>query len=72
LALKRQLGVSYPTSWMIHHKFMQAMQQRDDHYLLGDLTLFQWLNTILGNVKTGIGGAYHALLSRWGYLRRFM
>jgi len=24
--------------------------------------LFQWLNTILGNVKTGLGGAYHAFL----------
>ena len=162
LALKRQLGVSYPTSWMIHHKLMHAMQQRDDHYLLGglvqiddaylggelsggkagrgsenkvpfvaavefndkkrpirmrmsrvsgfttkaiaswaqnhvaagttvitdglacfagvteagckhipkiaggrkpkELPLFQWLNTILGNVKAGIGGAYHAFL----------
>ncbi len=34
LALKRQLGVSHPTSWMIHYKLMHAMQQRDDHYLL--------------------------------------
>jgi hypothetical protein len=25
LALKRQLGVSYPTAWLIHHKLMQAM-----------------------------------------------
>jgi len=27
-----------------------------------ELPLFQWLTTILGNVKTGIGGAYHAFL----------
>lgn len=27
-----------------------------------ELPLFQWLNTILGNVKTGIGGDYHAFL----------
>jgi hypothetical protein len=27
-----------------------------------ELPLFQWLNTILGNVKTGIDGAYHAFL----------
>ena len=25
LALKRQLVISYPTSWMIHHKLMHAM-----------------------------------------------
>ena len=37
LALKRQLGVSYPTSWMIHHKNMHAMQRRDGHYLLGGI-----------------------------------
>jgi len=27
-----------------------------------ELPLFQWLNTIPGNVKTGIGGAYHAFV----------
>jgi transposase-like protein len=37
LVLKHQLGVSYPTSWMIHHKFMQVMPQRDDHCSLGGL-----------------------------------
>jgi hypothetical protein len=26
------------------------------------LQLFQWLNTILGNVKTGLAGAYHAFI----------
>lgn len=34
LALKRQLGVSYPTAWLIHHKLMQAMATREEHYLL--------------------------------------
>lgn len=29
LALKRQLGVSYPTAWLIHHKLMQAMTERE-------------------------------------------
>jgi hypothetical protein len=37
LALKRQIGISYLTSWMIHHELMHAMRQRDDHYLLGGL-----------------------------------
>ena len=34
LALKRQLGVSYPTAWMIHHKLIHTMQRRDGRYLL--------------------------------------
>jgi transposase-like protein len=34
LALKRQLGVSYPTAWRIHHKLMTAMADREDQYVL--------------------------------------
>jgi len=34
LALKRQLGVSYPTAWLIHHKLMQAMFERNAKYKL--------------------------------------
>lgn len=34
LALKRHLGVSYPTAWLMHHKLMQAMAEREDGYLL--------------------------------------
>jgi hypothetical protein len=34
LALKRQPGVNYLTSWMTHHNFILAVQQRDAHYLL--------------------------------------
>jgi hypothetical protein len=32
LALKRDLGVSYPTAWLIHHKLMQAMVEREAGY----------------------------------------
>ncbi|GAC1503615.1 MAG: IS1595-like element ISXca4 family transposase [Steroidobacteraceae bacterium] len=35
LALKRHLGVSYPSAWLIHHKLMQAMAQREERYVLG-------------------------------------
>lgn len=35
LALKRHLGVSYPTAWLIHHKLMQAMAEREARYVLG-------------------------------------
>ena len=34
LALKRQPGVNYLMSWMTHHNFILAVQQRDAHYLL--------------------------------------
>lgn len=34
LALKRQLGVSYPTAWLIQQKLMQAMAERDAQYVL--------------------------------------
>lgn len=31
LALKRHLGVSYRTAWLVHHKIMLAMAEADDH-----------------------------------------
>ena len=34
LALKQQLGVSYPTAWLIQHKLMQAMGNRESRYVL--------------------------------------
>lgn len=34
LALKRQLGVSYPTAWLMQHKLMQAMAIREERYVL--------------------------------------
>ena len=34
LALKRQLGVSYPTAWLMQHKLMQAMTEREALYTL--------------------------------------
>jgi hypothetical protein len=34
LALRRQLGVSYPTAWLIHHKLMQVMAVREEGYVL--------------------------------------
>ena len=37
LALKRQLGVSYPTAWLVHHKIMCAMAEREDTHQLGNI-----------------------------------
>ena len=40
LALKRQLGVSYPTAWLLHHKINRAMAQQDStHRLCGNVQL---------------------------------
>jgi hypothetical protein len=40
LALKRQLGVSYPTAWLMHQKINRAMsQQNDAHRLAGAVQL---------------------------------
>jgi hypothetical protein len=35
LALKRQLGVSYPTAWLLHHKINAAMALQDSTHRLG-------------------------------------
>ena len=34
LALKRQLGVSYPTAWLMHHKILHAMAEREQAHRL--------------------------------------
>ena len=40
LALKRDLGVSYPTAWLMHQKIMTAMARRDDvHQLCGQVQI---------------------------------
>jgi len=36
LSLSRQLGVSYKSAWLLKHKLMQTMAQRDAHYRLHD------------------------------------
>ena len=51
LALKRLLGVSYSTAWLIQHKLMQAMTERDSAYALsGDVQLD---DVYLGGELTG-------------------
>ena len=51
LALKRQLGVSYPTSWLLHQKINRAMaRQESTHRLSG---LVQIDDAYLGGERTG-------------------
>ena len=51
LALKRALGVSYPTAWRMHHKLMQAMAERETLYtLVGQV---QVDDACLGGERTG-------------------
>lgn len=51
LALKRQLGVSYPTAWLIHHKLMQAMSDRENRYVLEGTVHVD--DAYLGGERTG-------------------
>jgi hypothetical protein len=51
LALRRQLGVSYPTAWLIHHKLMQVMADREDRYVLEGKV--QVDDASLGGERTG-------------------
>lgn len=51
LSLKRQLGVSYPTAWSIHHKLMQAMLDRENQYFIGGI--IQMDDAYLGGELTG-------------------
>lgn len=38
LELKRRIGVSYPTAWLMHHKIMTAMASREaEHRLCGEV-----------------------------------
>jgi hypothetical protein len=51
LALMRQLGVSYPTAWLIHHKLMQAMAEREPRYVLEGQVLVD--DAYLGGERSG-------------------
>lgn len=51
LALRRQLGVSYPTAWLIQHKLMQVMAEREDRYVLAGR--IQVDDAYLGGERTG-------------------
>jgi len=35
--LGKEIGVSYPTAWLIEHKIRKAMEDRDQHYTLRGL-----------------------------------
>lgn len=51
LALRRQLGVSWKTAWLIHHKLMEAMHQREAAQpLAGDVRID---DAYLGGERTG-------------------
>jgi len=57
LDLKRQLGVRYPTAWLIQQKLMQAMVERDAQYTLsGDVHVDDaYLGGELAGGKAGRG-----------------
>jgi hypothetical protein len=51
LALKRHVGVSYPIAWMMHHKIMQAMVERERKYTLSGY--IQIDDVYLGGERSG-------------------
>ena len=51
LALKRQLGVSYRTAWLVHHKIMCAMAEREDAHQLTNVV--QMDDAYLGGELSG-------------------
>ncbi|WP_028456617.1 IS1595 family transposase [Chitinilyticum litopenaei] len=51
LALKRQLGVNYRTAWLVQHKIMQAMLERDASYQLDGVV--QVDDAYLGGERSG-------------------
>jgi len=51
LALKRQLGVSYPTAWLMHHKLMESMATREERYVLEGKVQID--DAYLGGERTG-------------------
>lgn len=54
LALKRQLGTSYRTAWLIHHKLMSAMAERDGQQPLSGSV--QLDDAYLGGERPGVAG----------------
>ena len=51
LALKRQLGVSYRTAWLVNHKIMCAMSEREDAHQLTNVV--QMDDAYLGGELSG-------------------
>lgn len=51
LALKRDLGVSYPTAWLLHHKLNNAMTRQEATRLLGGAV--QLDDAYLGGERAG-------------------
>jgi hypothetical protein len=54
LALKRHLGVSYDTAWLLHQKIMHALKQADDQQLLQGI--IQVDDGYLGGKRSGARG----------------
>ena len=60
LELKRHLGVSWPTAWMMKHKIMQVMLVREEHrQLTGRAALCSspWLTSGCGEPNALIQGS---------------
>ena len=61
LSLKRQLGVSYPTAWLVKHKLMDVMAQRECRRELAGRVEMD--DAYLGGERTGKRG--RGAIGRW-------
>lgn len=73
LALKRQLGVSYPTTWLMHQKIMHAMTERESqHRLEGTVQLDDaYLGGERGGGKAGRGAVEAVRPDRAAWYARY-
>jgi transposase-like protein len=51
LRLQNEIGVSYPTAWLMLHKIRHAMKERDSEYMLSGIV--ETDETYVGSVKKG-------------------
>jgi hypothetical protein len=66
LALKRHLGVSYPTAWLMHHKLMLSMATREDRYVLcGDVQVDDAYTSVVNALAARPGGARRTRFPSW-------
>ncbi len=64
LALRRQLGVSYNTAWLLKHKLTQAMLERDSDQALGGIV--QMDDAYWGGMRRNTGPAWTGTVARHG------
>jgi hypothetical protein len=70
LALKRYLGVSYPTAWLVQHKLMQAMVDREAcSFLSGKVEADTMPISVASSAAAPLGGTPRTRCRSWSRCR---